>query len=123
MHAVGRLLPITGEALNGLDEPHWPILGAYLLGLWGLPHPIIEAIAYHQKPQSVPHDSFELVDLIHVAHHLAKEIPPAQAAAGMNKEHLRSIGYDEKKLEEMIDSVRRFLDGDARDPGHAGRTK
>lgn len=27
-------------------------IGGYLLGSWGLPHPIVEAVAYHHSPQS-----------------------------------------------------------------------
>jgi len=30
-------------------------LGAHLLALWGLPHPILEAVAFHHRPQAI-HD-------------------------------------------------------------------
>lgn len=32
-----------------LDATHAEV-GAYLLGLWGLPHPIVEAVAFHHNP-------------------------------------------------------------------------
>ena len=27
-------------------------IGAYLLGLWGLPHPIVDAVAHHHAPDA-----------------------------------------------------------------------
>lgn len=36
-------------------------VGAYLLGLWGLPHPIIEAIAFQNSPRHVPQTEFDLL--------------------------------------------------------------
>lgn len=36
-------------------------VGAYLLGLWGLPHPIIEAIAFQNAPRRVPQTHFDLL--------------------------------------------------------------
>jgi HD-like signal output (HDOD) protein len=105
LHAVGRLLPVSAESLRDFEEPYWPLLGAYLLGLWGLPHPIIEAIAYHQKPRSLPHEAFELVDLLHVSHHLAMSGPPGQVPAGLDLDHLRAVGFDDRKLDEAIASI------------------
>ncbi len=42
-------------------------VGAYLLGLWGLPHTIIEGIAFHHRPARVASRDFELAGLVHVA--------------------------------------------------------
>lgn len=114
LHAVGRLLPFSCEALRGLDEPYWPLLGAYLLGLWGLPHTIIEAIAHHQIPRSVPHSSLELVDIIHLSHHLVLRHATSEFSPGLDREHLASLGFDAKKIEEVDAAVRRLLDEDAR---------
>lgn len=36
-------------------------VGAYLLGLWGLPYPIIEAIAFQNSPRHVPQTHFDLL--------------------------------------------------------------
>lgn len=49
-------------------------VGAYLLGLWGLPWPIVEAVAYHHHPALVRHDTFETMDAIYVANLLAHEV-------------------------------------------------
>jgi HD-like signal output (HDOD) protein len=32
-------------------------VGAYLLGLWGLPYPIIEAVAHHHRPDRIGNDA------------------------------------------------------------------
>jgi HD-like signal output (HDOD) protein len=42
-------------------------IGAYLLGLWGLPHPIIEAVAFHHDPQSCFNNDFSPLLAVHLA--------------------------------------------------------
>lgn len=46
-------------------------IGAYLLGLWGLPHLAIEAIAHHHRPTRIPHSSFDVPMALYVADLLA----------------------------------------------------
>ena len=36
-------------------------VGAYLLGLWGIPFPIVEAVAFHHRPNEVAPESRPLV--------------------------------------------------------------
>lgn len=45
-------------------------IGAYLLGLWGLPYPLIEAVAFHHSTNAVPPKSFDLLAVLTVAHSL-----------------------------------------------------
>lgn len=45
-------------------------VGAYLLGVWGLPYPLVEAVAYHHTPQTVAHHEFDLLSMLVVAHSL-----------------------------------------------------
>lgn len=52
--------------------PHGTV-GAYLLGIWGLPNPIIEALAFHHKPNSYPQDHFNVLTAVHVANALEQE--------------------------------------------------
>jgi len=58
---VGRLLP--QEDLG--EVPH-SVAGAYLLGLWGLPTPIVEAVAYHDQPTQMS-GAFWITGAVHVA--------------------------------------------------------
>ena len=42
-------------------------LGAYMLGLWGLSDPIVEAVAYHHRPGEYIGKTFAPVTAVHVA--------------------------------------------------------
>ena len=42
-------------------------VGAYLLGLWGLPYSIIETVAYHHRPSSCEHRQVGPVLAVHIA--------------------------------------------------------
>jgi HD-like signal output (HDOD) protein len=41
--------------------------GAYLLGLWGLPYPIVEAVAYHHSPDLAGERVFDVLTAISLA--------------------------------------------------------
>lgn len=49
-------------------------IGAYLLGLWGLPHVAVEAIAHHHRPGRVPHSGFDCTVALYVADLLDEEL-------------------------------------------------
>ncbi len=53
------------------DRPGHTEAGAYLLGLWGLPMPIIEAVAFQRQPQRSSTRSFWVTGAVHVATALA----------------------------------------------------
>ena len=62
-------------------------VGAYLLGLWGLPNPILEAVAWHHAPEKNPSPQFSAVLAVHVADVLIHEkqvayteVPPPNLA-------------------------------------------
>jgi HD-like signal output (HDOD) protein len=93
-------------------------VGAYLLALWGIPFPVVEAVAHHPEPWRVAARRFDLPGVVHVACLLARErtadaaTPPAalpEATAG----YLRELG-----LEPLLPEWRRIVQ--AMDP-QAGR--
>lgn len=45
-------------------------IGAYLLGVWGLPMNIVQGLARQAMPWLYEHDSFELMDALYIARHL-----------------------------------------------------
>jgi HD-like signal output (HDOD) protein len=45
-------------------------MGAYLLGLWGLPYPIVEAVALHHTPAAVTSHGYDLLAALASAHTL-----------------------------------------------------
>ncbi len=50
-------------------------VGAYLLALWGLPDPVVEAVAFHHQPAKVQHEEFDVISAVHVASFLADPRP------------------------------------------------
>lgn len=67
---VGLLLPGVQQGAHG-DGPHYAEAGAYLLGLWGLPMAIVEAVAYHHQPHRSHTRGFWVAGAVHVARALA----------------------------------------------------
>jgi HD-like signal output (HDOD) protein len=51
-------------------------IGAYLLGIWGLPTPIVDAVAHHRQPQRWQGTGLDAVSALHVAGALAEEVQP-----------------------------------------------
>jgi HD-like signal output (HDOD) protein len=51
--------------------------GAYLLGLWGLPNAIIEAVAFHREPWRVHPREFSAVGAAYIASCLARDVEPS----------------------------------------------
>ena len=49
-------------------------VGAYLLGLWGLSDPIVEAVAFHHRPADCVGNSFSPLAAVHVANVLQEEL-------------------------------------------------
>lgn len=62
---VGLLLPQQAHVDDtGAVTPH-NVAGAYLLGLWGLPQPIVEAVAFYRTPSRIR--GFWVTGAVHVA--------------------------------------------------------
>ncbi|MGB9074894.1 MAG: response regulator [Terriglobales bacterium] len=59
------------EELLGISHAE---IGAYLLGLWGIPTLAVEAIAHHHRPTRIPHSGFDSSAAVYVADLLAREL-------------------------------------------------
>ena len=57
---------IHGAELDILGVTHAQV-GAYLLGLWGLPDNIVEGVAFHHSPALIKGGKMDLCGLVHVA--------------------------------------------------------
>jgi len=103
LHEVGWLVNVRNTPdLDASAPSERALLGAYLLGLWGLPHAIMEAVAYHKGPHLIVHSTFELVDIVHIADHLATELRGAGSDDGkLDPVYLSRIGIDETQIEGM----------------------
>ena len=80
---IGLLLPGVRDereaAVEGDARPGHAEAGAYLLGLWGLPMPIIEAVAFHREPSRSSTRSFWVTGAVHTAMALAAGEEPDEA--------------------------------------------
>lgn len=56
-------------------------VGGYLLGLWGLPSFIVEAVAFHHQPMVVPAPTFGVLSAVHIANALALRLCGCDEAA------------------------------------------
>ncbi len=100
LHDIGRLITVVAlpvqmtEALarsRDEDRPFHEVerevmgtthaeLGAYLLGIWGLPYPIVEAVANHHDPGRVDNRTgFGVLEAVHVADLLTRGGSPDPA--------------------------------------------
>jgi HD-like signal output (HDOD) protein len=120
LHDVGKLILAWKlpdqfkELLAKAAEEHCPLykveereygfshaeIGAYLLGLWGLPYVLVEAVAYHHGPSRVPHENFDAVSAVYVANFLAHELEapsaevPLEEDAEANRKELTALGVE-----------------------------
>lgn len=77
-------------------------IGAYLLGLWGLPYPIIEAVANHHQPQKVPQRGFDVLAAVYLANLLVQETttPHPPGSQSIDPAYLESLGVTPTQLAE-----------------------
>jgi HD-like signal output (HDOD) protein/CheY-like chemotaxis protein len=88
MHERERWLAETAQQM----ETHHATVGAYLLGLWGFPESIVEALVWHHTPSKSGETSLGLCGLVHIGNQMAhgREIEP---------EYLQSLGLAERVRE------------------------
>jgi HD-like signal output (HDOD) protein/ActR/RegA family two-component response regulator len=75
-------------------------LGAYLLGLWGIEHPIVEAVAHHHDAALVHSAKFDLPSIVHVADALVHSIENERAGGSpevaVDQAHLAALGIADR---------------------------
>lgn len=69
-------------------------VGSYLLWLWGLPDPVVEAVAFHHSPFKCPSGEFAPLTAVYVANVLKQAHSTAIAAAEacLDTAYLTSVG-------------------------------
>ena len=70
-------------------------VGAYLLGVWGLPFSVIEAVAYHHRPSAVEAGDREVIAAVHVADTIVEAGDSADpgATTGLDVAFLDASGW------------------------------
>lgn len=119
LHDVGQLILVAGlheeyaqvlQTAKDHNTPVWQVeqehfgathadVGAYLLALWGLPNPIIEAVALHHRPAACIAPGFSPVVGVHVADVLVHEKPGVKTEwplPPLDKGYLAKIGLADR---------------------------
>jgi HD-like signal output (HDOD) protein len=71
-------LPVAERELIGASHAE---VGAYLLGLWGLPHPVVEAVAFQHTPSQLAHSQFDVLTALVLAESLTLGDTPLVSGA------------------------------------------
>lgn len=74
-------------------------IGGYLLGLWSLPNPVVEAVALHHRPANSAARGFAPVIAVHVANAFAHDLahsPPDWPGNGIDAECLAGFGLSDR---------------------------
>jgi len=100
-----RALILAGERHIALHEAEKEIFGAthagvaaYLLGLWGLPAPIVEAVAFHHTPEKSALREFTPLTAVYAANSLARKQADEDSTmpADLDLEYLASVGAENR---------------------------
>ena len=67
--AVADRIPLHEAETRVIGASHAQI-GAYLLGIWGLPYAVIEAVAHHHTPESIRQSELDPLGAVTLAHAL-----------------------------------------------------
>lgn len=68
-------------------------VGAYLLGLWGLPESVVEAVALHNQPSLQGEKEFGVLTLVHAANALMHDEEEGDSLEmKLNRDYLKEIG-------------------------------
>jgi len=114
LHDVGRLVLAKGlpdeyghilQAAHAEHKAVWEVelrelgathaeVGGYLLGLWGLPHPVVEAVTFHHRPDPDAPSGFSPAVAVHVANIFAHDLASATGLSNyqINLDHLTRLG-------------------------------
>lgn len=93
-----RGIPHTEAEYEVLGASHSEI-GAYLLGLWGLSHNIVEAAAFHHNPAKCSSRDFSCLTTVHVANaldHWDGKSDESGEIVGLDLEYLTEVGVADR---------------------------
>jgi HD-like signal output (HDOD) protein/ActR/RegA family two-component response regulator len=64
-------------------------VGAHLLALWGLPHELVEAVAFHHRPDAAPRPTLDAVAAVHIADALVRDEP-------LDDDYIAALGVEHR---------------------------
>jgi len=74
-------------------------VGAYLISIWGLPFPLVHAVAYHHHPGETAETKFSSLTAVHVADAIASETDesPLNHDGAIDHDYLNRLGLGDKE--------------------------
>lgn len=63
---------VISDAERVIFEQTHSRVGGYLMSLWGLPKPVVEAVSYHHDPGFIPGQTFSALTAVHIANSLVE---------------------------------------------------
>ncbi len=122
LHDIGKLLLITempqqveevaatmretGVSMCSAEQQLFGVthaeIGGYLLELWGLPYPVVEAVANHHAPNRVAQRDFDILAAVHIANILANEqmgplvTGTSGESADLNLDYVNTLGVGDE---------------------------
>jgi HD-like signal output (HDOD) protein len=91
-------VPVHWLEAGGASASHAD-LGAYLLGLWGFPYPVVEAVAYHHCPGRIAQQHFGVLGAVYVAERVIRALAdpaPPRTGEEIDREYLASLGVEDR---------------------------
>lgn len=92
----------TGKPLAEVERKHFQAthaeVGAYLLALWGLPMPLIEAVANHHNPRRCGTGELCLAGIVHITNALqhSQAIHPELVGSPVDPAYLKQVGLEQQ---------------------------
>jgi putative nucleotidyltransferase with HDIG domain len=83
-------------------------VGAYLLGLWGIPDAIVDAVAWHHQPRERFAAGLGPLTAVHVANwidHRASTPDDPRLEQHLDNSYLQALNVDERRLREWIQTA------------------
>ena len=73
-------------------------VGAYLMSIWGLPLPLVHAVAYHHHPAEAGETKFSPLTAVHAADAIASEADPSPLIhdIALDQQYLSRLGLSER---------------------------
>ncbi len=77
--------------------------GALLLENWGLPHELVEAVAYHHRPSESMSRAFNALTAVHIAEHIHSVVDGGgvETDVPLDWQYLNEVGVTENQIEEI----------------------
>jgi HD-like signal output (HDOD) protein/ActR/RegA family two-component response regulator len=108
-----------GASLTEAEKSHIGVdhgtAGAYLLGLWGLPYEVVEAVAHHETPDRIGRSDFDILSAVAIAQALVAQVKPGdvpvyerRSASMLGDDYLRGIAYP-RTWDELLEQANALL--------------